>query len=74
MTETPEYICRREERRHLKLGGAGAISKELLHRSGTRVFEMMIIDLPPGSTTGKSSYPSEKGGMLLEEEVVLTAH
>jgi transcriptional regulator with XRE-family HTH domain len=70
--DTPQHICRREERGHLKLGGAGTISKELLHRTGARVFEMMIINLPAGSATGKSSYPSEKGGMVLDGEVTLT--
>jgi transcriptional regulator with XRE-family HTH domain len=66
-----KFVCRADERPQLHLG-RGAVHKELLHHNPSRVFEFMTIELPPKSQTGTSSYPSEKGGMVLEGEVVVT--
>lgn len=65
------FICRANERPQLHLG-KGAVHKELLHHNPSRVFEFMTVELPPNSQTGTSSYPSEKGGFVLEGEVVVT--
>lgn len=64
-------ICRRESRPKLHLNHNN-ISKELLHHASPRVFEMMVITLPPGGGTRNSCYPSEKGGMVLEGLVEIT--
>ncbi|MCY0389352.1 helix-turn-helix domain-containing protein [Robbsia sp. Bb-Pol-6] len=64
-------VCRQEERPQLHIPNNN-ISKALLHRNVSRVFEMMIITLPPGSSTRNSCYPSEKGGMILKGEIEMT--
>jgi transcriptional regulator with XRE-family HTH domain len=70
-TGEADFVCRIQDRPQLDLG-PGAPRKELLHHGSSRVFEFMTIDMPPHSQSGTSSYPSEKGGYLLEGEVVLT--
>ncbi|MGI4860415.1 MAG: helix-turn-helix domain-containing protein [Janthinobacterium lividum] len=64
-------VCRRAERPQLHIPNNN-ISKALLHRNVSRVFEMMIITLPPGASTRNSCYPSEKGGMILKGEIEMT--
>lgn len=66
-------ICRREERPKFHLNH-NDISKELLHHGTSRVFEMMVITVPPGGGTRNSCYPSEKGGMVLEGLLELTVN
>jgi transcriptional regulator with XRE-family HTH domain len=66
-----EFVCRVADRPQLYLG-PDAPHKELLHHGSARVFEFMTIELPPHYQSGSSSYPSEKGGYVLEGEVVMT--
>jgi len=65
--QDPPYICRVGDRPHLDLG-VGAPHKELLHHGGSRIFEMMVVEIPPRGDSGPDpiSYPSEKGGMVLQ--------
>jgi transcriptional regulator with XRE-family HTH domain len=69
----PPWICRASDRPLLNLG-PNSPSKQLLHHGGSRVFEFMIVDFPPMSQTGPQpiSYPSEKGGYVLEGELRIT--
>ncbi|HEY0295278.1 MAG TPA: cupin domain-containing protein [Bordetella sp.] len=71
--QDPSYICRAGDRPRLDLG-LGAPHKELLHHGGSRVFEMMIVEIPPAGDSGPKviSYPSEKGGMILQGQLELT--
>jgi len=64
-------VCRKDERPQLHIPNNN-ISKSLLHHNVSRVFEMMIITLPPGSATRNSCYPSEKGGMVLTGRIEIT--
>jgi transcriptional regulator with XRE-family HTH domain len=69
----PPWICRANDRPLLNLG-PNSPSKQLLHHGGSRVFEFMIVNFPPLSQTGPQaiSYPSEKGGYVLEGELRIT--
>lgn len=66
----PDYVCRSHTRPVLALG-PGEPGKELLHHGGSRVFEFMIITIPPHGTSDPISYPSEKGGYVLEGQLGL---
>lgn len=66
----PAYVCRSNSRPVLVLG-PGEPYKELLHHGGSRVFEFMIITIPPNGTSEPISYPSEKGGYVLEGQLGL---
>lgn len=68
--QDPDYVCRANSRPALALG-PGEPSKELLHHGGSRVFEFMIITVPPHGTSDPISYPSEKGGYVLEGQLGL---
>lgn len=68
--QDPDYVCRAQARPALALG-PGEPSKELLHHGGSRVFEFMIIKVPPHGTSDPISYPSEKGGYVLEGQLGL---
>lgn len=70
-SDEPDFICRVADRPQLFLG-PGAPHKELLHHGTPRVFEFMTIELPPNYESGTSSYPSEKGGYVLEGTVIMT--
>jgi quercetin dioxygenase-like cupin family protein/DNA-binding XRE family transcriptional regulator len=70
-SDEPDFVCRVADRPQLFLG-PGAPHKELLHHGTPRVFEFMTIELPPRYESGTSSYPSEKGGYVLEGEVIMT--
>lgn len=61
-----DYICREDERPRLVFE-AGAPHKELLHKGHSKVFEMMIVHMPPETEIGPTAfrYPSEKGGLVL---------
>ncbi|HEY0295279.1 MAG TPA: helix-turn-helix domain-containing protein [Bordetella sp.] len=68
----PSYLCRAGDRPRLDMGDM-APHKELLHHNDSRVFEMMIIHIPPRTKVGPAAmqYPSEKGGLVLEGRVDL---
>lgn len=66
-----DFVCRPVDRPQLDLG-PDAPRKELLHYGRSRIFEFMTIDIPPHYQSGSTSYPSEKGGYLLEGKLVLT--
>lgn len=66
----PDYVCRSNERPVLVLG-PGEPYKELLHHGASRVFEFMIITIPANGTSEPISYPSEKGGYVLEGQLGL---
>lgn len=66
-----DAICRSDRRPVLKFGRQG-LSKQLLHHAKSRVFEMMIIDLPPRSSSDFSSYPSEKGALVMEGKITFS--
>jgi transcriptional regulator with XRE-family HTH domain len=51
----------------------GYLKKELLSPGGPQSLKFMILHIPPlGSSDKPMSYPAEKGGMVLEGELVLT--
>src|SRR5690625_666963 len=69
----PPYICRAHERPLLELV-PGAPHKELLHHLPADIFEMMVVEIPPGGDSGPDPihYPSEKGGLVLEGKLELS--
>ena len=72
-TGEPAFLCRAADRPTLVFGPEAPF-KELLHHGGSRVFEFMMINIPPNGRSGPSpmSYPSEKGGMVMEGSFILT--
>lgn len=51
----------------------GYLKKELLSPGGPQSLKFMILHIPPfGSSDKPMSYPAEKGGLVLEGELVLT--
>ena len=69
--DDPPFIRRAARRPWLELG---YISKELLSPGGPENLQFMILHIPPLGTSGDQPlvYPAEKGGMVLEGELVLT--
>ncbi|MEJ1976426.1 MAG: cupin domain-containing protein [Acetobacteraceae bacterium] len=66
----PGFVRRASQRPWLEFG---YLSKELLSPGGPGNLQFMILHIPPRGTSGDQplSYPAEKGGMLLEGELVL---
>jgi len=66
----PSFVRRAAQRPWLEFG---YLSKELLSPGGPGNLQFMILHIPPHSSSGDQplSYPAEKGGMLLEGELVL---
>jgi transcriptional regulator with XRE-family HTH domain len=66
----PSFVRRAAQRPWLEFG---YLSKELLSPGGPGNLQIMILHIPPRSSSGDQplSYPAEKGGMLLEGELVL---
>jgi transcriptional regulator with XRE-family HTH domain len=77
--ETPQavrdapFVRRADKRPWLELG---YISKELLSPGGPQNLQFMILHIPPRGTSGAEplSYPAEKGGMVLEGQLVLSVN
>ncbi|MBV8912631.1 MAG: helix-turn-helix transcriptional regulator [Acetobacteraceae bacterium] len=69
--EDPGFVRRAARRPWLELG---YISKELLSPGGPENLQFMILHIPPLGTSGDQPliYPAEKGGMVLEGELLLT--
>ena len=64
------FVRRADHRPWLDLG---YLKKELLSPGGPQSLKFMILHIPPlGSSDKPMSYPAEKGGMVLEGELVLT--
>ena len=65
------FVRRASERAKMNLG---YMSKELLSASTPNSLQLMILDIPPGSSSGDRmiQYPAEKGGLVLEGQIVLT--
>lgn len=69
--EDPPFVRRAARRPWLELG---YISKELLSPGGPQTLQFMILHIPALGTSGDQAlvYPAEKGGMVLEGELLLT--
>lgn len=69
--DDPPFVRRAAKRPHIDLG---PLQKELLTSGGNHNLQIMILTLAPGGTSGDTalSYPAEKGGFLLEGELVLS--
>jgi transcriptional regulator with XRE-family HTH domain len=67
----PAFVRRADQRPWLDLG---YISKELLSPGGPQQLKFMILHVPARGDSGAQpmSYPAEKGGMVLEGELVLS--
>lgn len=67
------FVRRADKRPWLELG---YISKELLSPGGPQNLQFMILHIPPRGTSGAEplSYPAEKGGMVLEGQLVLSVN
>ncbi len=64
------FVRRADHRPWLDLG---YLKKELLSPGGPQSLKFMILHIPPfGSSDKPMSYPAEKGGLVLEGELVLT--
>ena len=71
--QDPAFVRRADMRPWLELG---YISKELLSPGGPQNLQFMILHVPPRGTSGAQplSYPAEKGGMVLEGQLVLSVN
>lgn len=68
--EEPPFLRRAADRPHIDLG---SLQKELLTSGGNHHLQMMILTIAPAATSGNTalSYPAEKGGLVLEGELIL---
>jgi len=66
----PSFVRRVENRPEINLG---SLRKELLTSGGRHNLQIMILKFEPGGQSGGRalSYPAEKGGLVLQGEVVL---
>jgi transcriptional regulator with XRE-family HTH domain len=73
VAKDPAFVRRADMRPWLELG---YISKELLSPGGPQNLQFMILHIPPRGTSGAQplSYPAEKGGMVLEGQLVLSVN
>lgn len=67
----PLFVKRNSERPFCELG---YLTKELLSTGTTQHLEMMLLHIPPSGSSGDSPLTSlaEKGGLVLEGEIVMT--
>lgn len=65
----PAFVCRAGSRPQLELGH---VRKELLSHAKPGNLQLMILVLPPGSSSGTLATPHEKGGLVLGGVLVLT--
>lgn len=66
----PTFVRRADQRPWLEFG---YLSKELLSPGAPHNLQFMVLHIPPHGTSGGQplSYPAEKGGMILEGELLL---
>jgi len=69
-TGDPDFVRRAADHPFLDLGFC---TKELLTAGGQHNIQLMILHVPPGGNSGPQpvAYPAEKGGLMLEGELVL---
>lgn len=69
--EEPPFVRRADHRPFIDLG---TLQKELLTSGGNHNLQIMILTIAPGASSGNTalSYPAEKGGLVLEGELVLS--
>lgn len=69
-TGDPGFVRRAENRPEINLG---QLKKELLTSGGRHNLQIMILRFEPGGQSGGHalSYPAEKGGLVMQGEVVL---
>lgn len=65
----PAFVCRAADRPQLELG---YMRKELLSHTRPGALQLMVLVVPPGSTSDTLATPHEKGGMVLDGALVLT--
>ncbi|MCG8547955.1 MAG: cupin domain-containing protein [Alphaproteobacteria bacterium] len=67
----PKFVCRKDHRPRCELG---YLTKELLSTPSTQNLEIMMLSIPPNGSSGDTPFstPSEKGGLVLEGEIVIT--
>ena len=65
----PAFVCRATGRPQLELG---YMRKELLSHTRPGALQLMVLVIPPGSTSDTLASPHEKGGMVLGGALVLT--
>ncbi|HLW26447.1 MAG TPA: cupin domain-containing protein [Kiloniellales bacterium] len=67
----PPFVRRLADRPQIDLG---FMRKELLSSGGHHNLQLMILHIAPGGESGNSalSYPAEKGGLVMEGELLLT--
>lgn len=66
----PGFVRRKAERVFCELG---SLTKELLSTGATQSLDMMLLHIPPNGSSGSGDLTSmsEKGGLVLEGEVVI---
>lgn len=66
----PNFVRRASQRPRLDLG---FLTKELLSAGAGQNLQLMILHIPPRGTSGEQplSYPAEKGGLILDGELLL---
>lgn len=71
--EEPPFVRRADNRPFIDLG---TLQKELLTSGGNHNLQIMILTISPGASSGNTalSYPAEKGGLVLEGELVLSVN
>lgn len=69
--DTPPFLRRAAKRPRIDIG---SLQKELLTSGGNHNLQIMILTIEPGGSSGNTalSYPAEKGGLVLEGELMLT--
>lgn len=67
----PPFVRRAAKRPQIDLG---SLHKELLTSGGNHNLQIMILTVAAGGTSGQTalSYPAEKGGLVLEGELILS--
>ena len=69
--DAPPFLRRAAKRPRIDLG---SLQKELLTSGGNHNLQIMILTIEPGGSSCNTalSYPAEKGGLVLEGELMLT--
>jgi transcriptional regulator with XRE-family HTH domain len=71
LSPDPEFVRRKNRRAFCDLG---YLTKELLSAGASQNLEMMLLHIPPNGSSGDQplSSPTEKGGLVLEGEILIT--
>lgn len=66
----PEFVRRKDQRPLCELG---YLTKELLSTGSSQSLEMMLLHIPPNGSSGSTplTSPAEKGGLVLDGEILL---